>query len=747
MLRGHTIASPEELRNLALGSAAHVLLVSSLFVGLVFMVSAIGRGLSATAERLSMTSQRMFVRFGPALDRLDRLMQEPDDFGFPLYVRPVAPVAVPTRVVDDGDPNPDRIPTARPTTDPEAPTARAGDDGQVEAHRDLISFAARQATLDEAVRTAILDKARPLRFDSYRACLLLKTVRDLGGGVEALEGERQAFFRDFFRLPPRNLGLDFSDEQLDHLTSRYTFEYLCRKTDEKQGIYALRSLLPGREAGTAATATTTATPTATTAPTATPTQVAASLNEEDYRRLERGEMLYTACVGRQAEVAKAFERYRTASLAAVTSLDLRALRDAGFLSSPASCPEGGTYSLDNAGRVTCSIHGNEADPAEAHTQYMAAFQRFNIAKEAYLLGRYNEALFHAQQIVKEQPRNFGALELLALSQMKLSQWAEAAINFEKTSKMVRDDARLLFDTGYCFYAAGNKTLAAEYLTKVGEATWAGSQRSYTRARDFYLTLDRARWMRPMVDRMRYLDFRLQREPEFPSALCETRLRALRDRLNALTDEYYETPHVKTLTEHLVSLSEKLGGLRDFEVDDRKAVQDEIRETKAKLATRIQTTGAGSLVAHLDYRLLGEGAERTDFCPTGERYFVDALGQMDCAQHRHMLADGGVSPRLRLTPETTAALNDVLVRAAAAANPELQACFEKQRALVGILGEGAGTERLTEKRASGAVPSGADVCPSSGKAYEFKPFRDRPSASFLTCPDHKSWQLFRVLPQE
>ena len=737
------IVTEGDIRRIVLGSLVQITIVSILFCSSAFLDTLIRKGYGGASERLAVTTQRFLDKLSPVFDRMERLYIYPDDYGFPLYSAIDDAHYYPPLPNPDDGPSPTRRPTARPTKVP-----RPTDPGTQElpSHikkplEELIAWVQTKKKMDKKTGKELIDRARPLVFTELWARKYILLIGDIDSEnfADEVEQERLSFFRKFFLMRPKGIPMELTQKKLDFLTSRYSFAQLCVKIEDG-GLYSLKALLPKATRRP----TQVATATATARPTAKPLDPK-TLTAEDYNRLERSENIFQACITKQAEIEKAHKRFCKASINPVNELNLASLLEMGFLHTAPECPTGGTYSLDKNGNIYCSIHGSRKEPHSEHQRYLVLFKRYNTAKEAYVTGKYNEALFHVEKIVRDHPNHNQAVELKGLCQMHLKRWKEAGTTLKAACQAISGDAQLHFYTAICFYAAGNRTLAAEHLNLCLQSKWRTSQRSLTRPKEFHLLKDEAAFTLKYVQKLKYLDFKLKPKPTFPSDTCEKRLIKMRDYLNKVGSEYFETAHMKMIKGNIKRLKGELSQLREFEDEERQRVKKELTQNQEKLQRRLQTTGKGTLISHFEKKLLGKG-KVIDFCPDNERYYIDPYGNVDCRKHRRILVDAALSAKFRLTQETRAALNEILARLDYGQRPELSACYERQRHIIGKLGRNLSPDGLEKYRQSKKFKPGDDTCPIAKKMYVAEPPNAEANYYILKCPKHGSYQQFKKIPK-
>ncbi len=736
------IVTEGDIRRIALGSLVHITIVSILFCSSAFLDTLIRQGYGNASERLSMTTQRLLDKLGPIFDRFERLYIYPDDYGFKLYSGLDDSRYYPTFGPDPTDsPRPTRRPTRKPTATAKPTPTEDLPSSIRKPLENLIAWVKTLKKMDKKTREKLIERAKPLTFREVwaRKYILLIGDIDAENYAEEVEKERLTFFREFFLLRPKGLSLHLTKKDLEFLTSRYSYAQLCIKIEDG-GLNSLKKLFPKATRRP----TQVASATATARPTRQPLNPK-TLTAEDYNRLERNENIFQACVAKQNEISKAHERFKKASLNPVTDLNVASLLEMGFLHTSPECPVGGSYYLDKDGKIYCTTHGSAADPHQEHQQYLVLFKRYNTAKEAYVTGKYREALFHVEKIVRDHPNHNQALELKGLCQMHLRDWKAAGTTLKAACRVIEGDAQLYFYTANCFYAAGNRTLAAEHYNNCLRAKWETSQRSLTRPKEFHLLKDEAKWTLKFVTKLKYLDFKLEQKPTFPSEICEKRLIKIRDYLNKIGSEYFETQHMKVIKGTIRRLKRELSELREFEDEERERVKAELDDAQAKLRRRLQGTGPGTLIAHFEDKIL-DGTTLVDFCPDNERYFIDPYGNVDCRKHRRTLVDASLSAEFRLTQETRAILNEILARKDYHQRPDLIACYSRQRSIVGRLRNNVSPDGLEKFRQSKRFKPGDDTCPTCRKMYEAIPPYKEANYHIINCPVHGSYEKFITVPE-
>lgn len=650
----------------------------------------ITEGVTTGADRFMTGASHTLGRLAAPLDRISELMEDPGDLGFALLGQPdVRLFGEPTPRPGTGDPT---GPDGPPATDRPAPTKEPlppADDSECPLPED-----------PTARRRAVAEYVASLEdLPAEAAELLSCRLAALGGGHAALI---QVLLRVEGMAVPRARMLlrtllghavyvhhhALTGAQQDELITTQAPDRIIQQA-QAHGLSSLRKML---SQGPAPTATAEPTKAPTKAPTE-PTATAEDLPEQEattFTSLFGSQAEYLSCIAVQKRLQAAFLRYKRARAGGEAGLDLREMHEVGFLTSPPRCPAAGTFALAGPEAVTCSVHGNEDAPWAKLRDYRIYFRPWEIARDALDDGRPREAMTLARRFLAKQPNHAWMLETLAEAAMDVEDPKVASEALYKLAFNIRSaDPWVLYNAGLTFYESGNILQSTKHFRRLLDAArWGEAKRRYATRYEFYRMLERARWVfRTFVaptggEPVRYLEFKVAKDPQFPVEACKENLRAARDRINQFLVGYYDTPELRKMYGELADARERMLEFQPFETQAREETQAAIKDIEGRIrAARSSDRSSGSVLADLAGTLEDEGLESH----AGANYRLDREDDLHCLTHPYLLEDASLVG-LQLTDTERRDINIALSRAILVKRPVMSECFKLQKAFADYFGD-------------------------------------------------------------
>ena len=733
------IVTEKDLKDLFKGSLLHIATVSAVYFCATFVYSIFQGGIGGASDRLSLSSSSIMTKMNPIYARFNRLMDAPDNFGFDLYRDTLIKTTLPPRMNDphDDDTSPPPKPSTQPTKTP-TDNKNTNTDKSEKDHQKLLSYLSSRKNLDKATRVQIIERAEKLSFspeDGKRFILAIENV-NIGSTSDELFNNRMKMFVEFMDMPPKGLKKILKSSELDYIATRFTYPNI-RDVVQDGSISSLKSLLPS-------TPKPTKTPDKTPDNNTTSTIVKAPTTKSDYQNLENNEFLFNSCLTKQDVLLEAHRKYLKASTSKDKSLNMVELTELGFISEPAQCPKNGTYSY-NDGQIVCSVHGNRVNPYKEHGEYLKHFKRFNLAKDAYIEGKYKEALFLAEKIVKNNKEHTQALELLGNCQMKLEMWADAATSLAKACTTYADDGKLLYETGMCFYASGNKNLATSYMKQCINSTWKSTQRSVLKPFDYFILKDRARFTLKYINKSSYLNFLLEKPPVYDTTVCLGGLSYLRDKLRDSVSAYLGGPEIGGAKRKIRGIQSELSKLRNFETNEINKCNIRLEEARSIYKSLLTGNGPGSMAQYI-VKEIKKLDDQTTFCPAGGRYYIGSSDNVDCSHHRLILESSDISTGFSLSKEARSTINEAILDRYYSQYPEKKDCHTRQTFLSKDIGRPIHSNSLSEAVKSESFDKQLLRCPRNGGTYTLKKSSLINNSYVVDCPSHGSLDEQVYLPE-
>lgn len=758
-MEGQVAISRGDVRRFVIACLVHAFLAGAVFVTgrgvrLLFtqgMVGAFARFLEGGGHTLG--------RMSPILERIEGLLENPDDLGFLLLTHPDARVFADAGTVaplpDDPDGPPGPRPPTRPATAPPTGPVGPGDDpctavksmGPDAVLAGLGELLGRAAGPDPALdramacHLAVLETLAPDR--------LAKLLEALAGKPPEVSGPLAT--RLLISGPVRRSTL-LDEAQSRDIGTRHPPEVIARQIAE-HGVHTLRKM-------TSLTGSTGPTPTATgpvvdpalpTAPATEPQHPATHFTDlfQRHHQLE-------ICLLIQERLARDWQRYRRARPGSETSLDLAEMKELGMIAEIPYCPNGGNYLPSGKEGVACGVHGNAAEPWKEEAAYKRFFLAWEQATEAIAGGRYQEAIFKLKPLLDRQPSHGYALEATGEAWLAQEKYVEASNSFYKLVHDIwPEDPWNLFQAGLSFYGAGNAPLAGEFLQRlVNRTTYASVRRRIGSHLEYYRFREKAAWILDgflfpkdeaghELPTVRFFEFRVAKEPTWVADRCRAELVATKQAIDDFVGNYYSTPVLKRLQQELRELKEKEAELKPFEAEARETTAARIKDVEGKIARFRETEGfqsSGSLVRDLTKKLREEPRPAHE----GAIYRIDKRMVLQCMAHPEMLEDDALTGALKLGDEDRARVENALTVGLLAGNAAMRACFDRQGVIWAGLEPQAPDPWAAEavaKRLNLESPEHAE-CPSAKKGLGYRTRAD--GVPGLECRTHGCRAL--ALPQ-
>lgn len=749
-MEGYIAWRRDAVQRVATTLVFHILLVSFFFVLGKGVRQLFTEGLTSAATRFIVGGSHTLTRLSDPIERIYSLVDDPENLGFQLLGEPDSRVFdVPDRPTAAGEDPAYTDPSTLPTRQPDKP----GQDPCPfpSEYREQI------ASLEQEIREITdLDEGSALQLVChFRKLESLKNL-DAVRLVETLSNRDIDQARPLLRFllltgRIRNKhGL--VPEQIDDILRTWNAEAIARQA-RNRGWPALASMTSLRPEPP----TPTATPTATAAPTKVPTETP-KINETPEQEsgwlseLFADQAEYLSCLPVQQRLLKAFLRYKRARVGDSADLDLQEMRDLGFLRALPLCPGGGHFRLTGPSTLHCTVHGDADRPWKRFHEYRIYFRPWEIARDTLEAGRPREAFAQAKRFLKRQPNHGWMLEVMGEAALELEDHKSAADAFYRITETIwTDDVWSLYQAGMAFYASGNNLQASRRLrTLLDHASWDNAKRRIATHLEYYRLVERARWvvetfLEPTengvtMPPVRFLEYKVAREPEWPADICHANLTESRRIINGFLMGYYDSPALRKLYGKLTEVRRELSKLQHFEAQARAEAEAQIQELEAKIAEerkgRDETT-SGSELLDLGRLLRTEGLPAHE----GANYRVDQDGDLHCLVHPHLLEDAVLVGRGR-TPEELKFLNNALSQAVLRSQDNRRICFQRQRDANEFFGQNLPPAFLAERVAASLqleTPAEAD-CPAPGPRGGFT-IRSDGSTRRLFCLTHGAREDF------
>jgi tetratricopeptide (TPR) repeat protein len=735
------IVTEHDIIKIFSGSFLHILAVTVTYLSATFFYSLIQNGLGSVSERLTMTSRSISSRINPVSTRFNQLIELPDDYGFILYSGEfftASNYVRPKLDEDDSSKNTDIKNVPKPDDDTTDNPKDNEKKANLEKVKDLIIFCSNLKDLTPPTREKLLERAKPLKFDAQSVTSFLLAVADINitSQTVELESNQRLLFSEFLLLPPRGFKQNISPQEINYIATKFSYPNIS-VTLQNNSVTGLRKLLPQKAGDPSQTTTvvTTKDPQTTT--------VKAPTTQGEYKSLENNELLFNACITRQDILQEAHKKYERANTSSESVLNIAELMEMGFLDNPPVCPNGGIYSISE-GLVTCSHHGNRVNPYSEHTEYLKHFKRFHHAQDAYIAGKYKEALFLVEKIVNTNKENNQAVELLGHCLMKLKDWGKAATKLSEAALRYDNDGQLHYDAAICFYASGNKNLAENHMNQCIASQWKNTQRSILKPLDFFLLKDKAAWMIPLIRKTSYLNSMLEKPPVFPTTNCYDNLMEMRKKIENNITEYLKSPEIVATKQKLETIKSHLSSLRNFETEEIEKAQKNEQTARENLREMIEGSGPGSLAVYLSKKLADQ-SETSIFCSGKGRYFVNETDNLDCSVHRKILDNSNISTSFNFSPKAISLINSAILEGEYSKHKERRECHERQEKLSGKMKHHLTANSLADYKQTADFDPSLTTCPCGGARYKIQVSTTSSSKFVIYCDDHYSKFDYQNIP--
>lgn len=707
-------------------------------------------GLTTGAQRFLEGTSHTLTRLSDPVERINALLDSPENLGFLLLGTPDERVfgnrPPPTTPIDDLYSDPSILPTRRPE-DPTEDPCKMPD--QYAARVDLL--------LVTIEKTPELTEGAAIELACWLEKMGSLDGKDALRLIRPLEDREPRVARPMLRLlllTRPYLGLHrLIREQVDDILRTYGAPEVARQVDTL-GWGGLAKMTRVGTGSTGPSQPTTGAP----PPTAKPPARAEEEPERPTAWLaevysSHGE--YESCLGVQERLTRAYQRYRKVRTDGQSVLNLKEMKEVQILREIPFCPGGGTYGLGAGEQIECSKHGSKDSPWPKAREFQTYFRPLEIARETLDAGRYREALATADRFLKRQPNHVWMLETKAEAALELEQFPVAAQDLYRIAfEFWEFDAWVLYNAGFAYYATGNNIQAISHFRKLlSTASWENAKRRIASRYEYYRLLERTRWilsefLEPRNDLgepqepIRFLEFKVAREPTWSVDTCRQSLGEARQRINEFIVNYYDSPVLKRLYQELKTLRKERTGLKPYEVEaieENAARIAEIEEKISRFRSEDGKASSGSVVRDLSRQLRDEGL------PAHARanYRIDAENDLHCTEHPYLLEDASLAG-LRLTDQERAALNVSLSYAILARMPVLKECYGRQKAIWEFWnGSPPAAYRAERVAASLNMASPAEAeCPEPRKGAGFGIFVDpKTQARHLRCATHGSFETF------
>ena len=739
MDNSNDIITEKDIKQIFTGSILHVIAVAITYLSATFIYSIVQRGIGSASDRLTITTNSMWVKLDPVTNRLNSLLLQPDNFGFTLYGDPPPPSTYNRgNQTDNNGQNTDKSGNEEIPKNPVNPLqpTKSPTELNTEKVNLLINLCKKQKDLNVNTRNILITKAKKIKFSETTASSLLVAIGDINRGSQSsdLTENQLKFFVEFFSLPPDGIKNHLSQIDAKYIIKHFSYGQILTVINNKS-LYGLKEMLPQ----TVTKRPTTPKPTKATNTTVSKTPE----TQNDYNTLETNELLFRACIDKQEIIQSGQNQYNRANASADKSLNMQNLVEMGFIDRPLYCPSRGVYSVEED-VIICSTHGNSTNPCKEHIAYLRHFKRFHLAQDAFNEGKYKEALFLTEEIVKNNPEQHQAVELLGHCQMKLQLWQKAGTTLKQATAYYKNDGLLHYQTAICFYTAGNKELAETHLKLCITSTWNTSQRNIQRTKKFFLLKDQSTWMLKFVKNINYLNFKLQKEPQFATNTCYEGLANLKDLIKSCATTYLKSPKIQKLQNEIKQIRHHISTLRNFETDELKTSNDKLDTTKNKLNELLQGNGAGSMAATIE-KFLMSLKESLSFCPGHGRYFIDSTDNLDCSHHRLILNDSNITSGFNFSPSAIALINKAILAKDYENHIDKHKCHKQQKEVIEALETPIEKTSLSLFKQAKTHQKNFSTCPSTKVHYKLK--QSKIIRRFtIVCPDHGCKEDFQSIPE-
>jgi tetratricopeptide (TPR) repeat protein len=749
---GYVSVNRGAIQKVAITLAFHALLVTFVFVLSKGVRRLFTEDLSTAASQFTVGFHHTITRLSDPIGRISDLFDQPENLGFALLGSPDPRVfegVIPDLPPDSGDySDPSTIPTRRPHTggkDP-CPFPTAYPEQVAQLQDDLLGIGS-------------LDKASA----GELACHFRK-VTELGDQdalrlVEALSRRDSEEVRPLLRfvLLTRQIRAKhgLSPKQIDDVLRTWDATTIARQV-ENRGWRSLASM----------TSLTNKPPPATAKPTPKPTQMPTNvptITEEPERdaqwlsSLFASQAQYLNCLPVQDHLLKAFLRYKRARAGGSAGLNVKEMKDLGFLQEFPHCPGSGTFQLVGDDAIRCSLHGNRKHPWKKAKQYRAYFRPWEIARETLEAGRPREALATANKFLKRQPNHAWMLEVLGEAALAQENPKVAAGAFYRICDTIwPKDTWSLYQAGLAFYASGNDVQALKHFQiLLTSASWPNAKRRVASRLEYYRMLERTQWivktfLAPTKDGaplppVRFLEYKIARDPTWPADTCRANMQRSRDKINQFIVGYYDSPVLRRLYKDLSTLRRERLQIQTFEAQALKENQTQIQSIEKKIARGRREADAratGSVLRDLARMLGKEGLP----AHPGANYRIDQDGDLHCVVHPFLLEDASLVGQT-LTDKERAILNAALSKAVLLSQDGYRVCFQRQRDILAFWGDRLPVDFVADRVAAAlhlTSPQEAD-CPTPGEFGGFTITSRKGNPRRLLCKTHGERASFFAAP--
>lgn len=358
----------------------------------------------------------------------------------------------------------------------------------------------------------------------------------------------------------------------------------------------------------------------------------------EYQRLQEDERQFQECMNIIQSVESAHDAFM-ANAMGDRPIDLQLLRREGFLAAAPACPKGESYDLvENGKRLQCPVHGTKSHPWTEHDRYVAFFREYENAVQLGLHENQPEkAIPVLETYLRENAQNIGAGVLLAELYFQARKYKNAANQAVAVMGPFPHDPRLRYIAGYSFYVIDNPSLTTEhmgFLVRLDPALFDLSQHDSLSTYECFVMQDTAAMvLENLKTGMKFAEFSLQGEPEYPSKYCLENTKQIYELLPWLAasirgGEGTPGARFRKLKDNLEKAGTAAARVGSNDLPKKKIILETLEKQKVLLKE--------SLLGIV--KQIQEGADAILFgsCPEQGIYAVDKAFFVQCTRHPRIL---------------------------------------------------------------------------------------------------------------